>query len=387
MINNEMIHKYLLTDDLSTYDPYDIWKTDLGVKVKQLYYKNKYLGLIPAGSLTVFDLFINNSFRVGYEKQEYPIVRAQAALTLINLYKKDSKDIYLEYAKKHIDWLINHSSKGYSGYCWGISFIWASKNGTYPKNMPHVTHTPYVLEAIVKYQNMTKTNEYNKVIRSIFYFLEIDIKIMYDIDNKLAMSYAPVDEPRIVINANSYIMYMYSMFLEYFPEKKEYISEKIIKLYNFIIDEQKKDGSWLYYADNDDGNFIDCFHSAFVLKNIYKTNEILNLQYSENIIKNGYKYLIDNFYDTEIELFKRFTLSDKPSLIKYDLYDNAEMLNIIEIMGEKKLLLEILTSIEDNFIDENNIYSKLTNRKNKIDKNILRWAVMPYIYNLSELDK
>ena len=56
-----LLENYLLSDDLSTYDPYDIWKTNLGIKIKQLYYKNKYLGIIPAGLITIYDLYLNNT--------------------------------------------------------------------------------------------------------------------------------------------------------------------------------------------------------------------------------------------------------------------------------------------------------------------------------------
>lgn len=385
MINNSLLKKYLLNDDLSTYDPYDIWKTNIGIRVKQLYYKSKYLGILPAGILTIYDLYFNNKLRLGYKKQEYPIVRAQAALSLLNLYKKEKKDIYLEYAKKHIDWLIKNSSKGYSGYCWGISFIWASKNGTYDKNMPHVTHTPYVLEAIVQYQDITKTNEYDEIIKSIFNFLEQDIKIMYKDTVRLAMSYAPISEPRIVVNANSYIMYMYSLLLNYLPKQKEYIENKIKKLYKFIVDEQKKDGSWLYYADDKDGNFIDCFHSAFVIKNIFKTNKLIQLENSESVIQKACIYINNNFYDDDKKLFKRFSISDKPNLIQFDLYDNAEMLYILKLSKQNELLIELKMSIEKSFISSNkNIFSKITKSGRKMDKDTLRWAIIPYFYNLSE---
>jgi len=278
-------------------------------------------------------------------------------------------------------------TKGYSGYCWGISFIWASKNGTYNKNMPHVTHTPYVLEAIVNYQKITGMKDYDEVIKSIFNFLEEDIKIMLETDDKLAMSYAPVSEPRIVINANSYIMYMYSLFLDYLPDKKEYIKNKIKKIYNFIIDEQIEDGRWLYYSDNESGNFIDCFHSAFVIKNIYKTDKILTLKSCDEILEKAYTYLEENFYDNEYKLYKRFTVSDKPSFVKFDLYDNSEMLYILNIFERKEQLLELKLSIKENFIDKNeNIFSKLTKNSRKMDKDTLRWAVIPYIYNLSEVE-
>jgi len=189
MISNELIEKYLLSDDLSTYDPYDIWKTDIGIKVKQLYYKNKYLGLLPAGVLTIYDLYINNSLRLGYTKQEYPIVRAQAVLTLINLYKKSKKEIYLEYAKKHIAWLIENSSKGYSGYCWGTGFtIVISDKLTYDETVPFSTNTPYILEALYEYFKITNDGEILKVIISIYEFYEKDILTIKEDKNILITS-------------------------------------------------------------------------------------------------------------------------------------------------------------------------------------------------------
>ena len=116
----KLMNKFMCTDNLLSYDPYDIWKTKLGIQIRRVFYKNKYLGLIPAASLNMFDYYLNNTMRRFYKKQEFPIVRAQAALALITLYKENKEEKYLEYAKKHIDWLIHNYSKGYSGYCWEI---------------------------------------------------------------------------------------------------------------------------------------------------------------------------------------------------------------------------------------------------------------------------
>ena len=98
MSTDKLLESYLLCDNLETYDPYDIWKSSIGMKIKKLYYKNKYLGLLPAGVLTIYDFYINNQLRVGYRKQEYPVVRAQAVLALLNLYKKERDEKYLKYA-------------------------------------------------------------------------------------------------------------------------------------------------------------------------------------------------------------------------------------------------------------------------------------------------
>lgn len=385
MKNFELIERYCLSDDLSTYDPYDIWKTSIGVKVKQLYYKNKYIGLFPAGILTFYDLYINNSLRLGYKKQEYPITRAQAALALMNLYEKDHKPLYLEYAKKHIDWLLGNSSKGYSGYCWGLNFDWVySAADTYGKNTPFSTHTPYPLEAMVRYYNIAKDNSLLEPIKSLFAFLEQDIKIMQEDDERLIVSYG-VEKDRIVTNANSYVMYMYALLLDFYPEKREYIENKIRKLYHFLVSIQLSDGNWIY-SPFDDNSFIDCFHSAFVLKNIIKTSHILPLENSEEIVSKGYRYVLENFLDQDKMLFRRFSKSNKISLVKFDLYDNAEVLNLAFLLNDNTMIDKLSRSIQDNFVENGKIGSTIEIFGSLKNIDHLRWATIPYLHALSNVE-
>lgn len=376
-MNDVLIKKYLLLDNLSTYDPYDIWKTDIGIKVKQLYYKNKYLGLLPAGFLTIYDLYLNNSFRIGYKKQEYPIVRAQAALALLNLYKKESKEIYLEYAKKHIDWLLENSSKGYSGACWGTGFkIVISDTLIYDEKVPFSTNTPYILEALYEYFQITSDAAIFEVMQSIYNFYEKDLIVLQEDENILITSYGPFKD-RIVTNAVSYTMFAYSIFYKLF-ENKRYIAQKIEKMMNFVASVQREDGSWLY-APYDSSSFIDCFHSAFVLKNIIKTSKNIEIELKSEMVNSGYRYIKEDFLDTKFGLFKRFSISNKPSLIKFDLYDNAEILSLSKLMDDSELLKSLEKNIEIYFYNNENIYSLIDMFKMKKNKNTLRWAVMPYL--------
>ena len=386
MIKKELIKKYLLQSDLSTYDPYDVWKTDIGVKVKKLYYKNKYLGLLPAAAITIYDLYINNTKRNGYYKQEYPITRAQAAITLLNLYKQEKNLKYITYAKKHIDWLLVNRSTGYSGYCWGMNFDWVyTATDTYNKNIPFSTHTPYPLEALVQYYNITKDASVLNVIKSIFLFLENDIKVMKETENILILSYG-VEKDRIVTNANSYSMYMYALLLKFFPEKKQYIEKKITKLYNFICSVQQDNGSWLY-APYDDNTFIDCFHSAIVVKNIIKTGELTYLEDVNTITTRGYTYIIKSFINEEYKLCKRFSVSNKLSITKFDLYDNAEVLNLAIMLKDYETIFTLSDAIQKYFINEDDeIASMIDLFGNRKNFNHLRWAVVPYLNSLSKME-
>ena len=376
MLSCQLIKKHLFSNNLATYDPYDIWKTRIGMKIKKLYYKNKYLGIFPAGSLTLYDFYLNNRLRIGYKKQEYPVVRAQAVLALLNLYKRDKKsEDYLRYAKIHIDWLLENSSKGYSGYCWGTGFeIVISDTLIYDKNVPFSTNTPYILEALFSYYQITKDDEVLRVLKTVYQFYEKDLLVLEEDEHLLITSYGPFKD-RVVTNAVSYTMFAYSIFYQ-FIEDKAYIEKKIKKMYNFIVSVQQEDGSW-FYAPYDKNSFIDCFHTVFVLKNIIKSQKVIQLQ-AENTIEKGYSYLQNSFYDKKYGLYKRFSISNKPSIIKFDLYDNAEMLLLAKLKGDLVTVERLEKSILQ-FVDNKNIYSVIDFLGFKKNKNTLRWATMPYI--------
>lgn len=381
-----LIEYFTVKDDLLSYDPYDIWKTKIGIGTRKIFYKNKYLGLIPAAVLTLFDYYLNNKVRLFYKKQEFPITRAQAALALCNLYKEKKEEKYLEYAKKHVDWLLENSSKGYSGYCWGLNFTWVySSEAVYDDNIPFSTHTPYPLEALIRYYELTDDRSVLEPIKSVFHFLENDLQIMNEDEDTLVISYG-VEKDRVVTNANSYVMYMYAMLLPFFPDKKEYIENKIEKIYNFLTLVQKHNGSW-FYAPYDENSFIDCFHSCFILKNIYKTDQLVAFHSASSIVHKGYDYILNNFLDSDHFLFKRFTMSNKPSLVKFDLYDNAEMLNLANLLEDKVTVNKLEKSINDAFIKKNVVYSTVDIFGMQRNANHSRWAVMPYLYALSNVKK
>jgi hypothetical protein len=378
----KIIEKYCLSDDLSTYDPYDIWKNRLGLKVKKLYGKNKYIGLIPAGILSVFDLFFNNKLRLFYSKQEYPIVRAQAAITLLNVYNKTGENKHLDFAKKHIDWLIENYSKGFSGICWGLGFEWdVDAKIKYSKNTPFSTHTPYVLEAIHCYIEVTNDKSYIQYIESIYLFYKYDLKYVNELDTR-SVSYGPYED-RFVTNATSYALYAYSIFSLYIKTESQSISDDINKFYNYLVKNQGDLGQWLYDI-NDKFTFIDCFHSCFVLKNILKSNKISPLLNCESVAYLGYNYLVQNFFKDSGSLAVRFSRKNKPSVIKYDLYDNSELLNVAILLNDKELIHKLSVSIETNFVKREEIFSIIDLFSFRHNKNMLRWAVMPYLNALSK---
>jgi hypothetical protein len=109
-----LIEHFCAGDDLSSYDPYDIWKTALGFRVKKLFNRRPRLGLFPAAVLALFDDLVNHRLRMFYTRNEYPIVRAMAALGLLNLYRNNGDSRLLKGAERHLQWLLTNSCRDYS---------------------------------------------------------------------------------------------------------------------------------------------------------------------------------------------------------------------------------------------------------------------------------
>lgn len=375
-----LFEKHLSPVNLETPDPYDVWNTKPGQNIKKVYYRNKTLGILPSAGLTIFDFYLNNHLRLGYDKRSYPIAHAHKALIGMELFKKSQDLKYLSYAKDSLNWLANNYSHGFSGYCWGINMPWVSKIAVYDENIPHVTHTPYALEAFIKYQDLTNTKDYEDIIVSVFNFLEKDLHKMRDDHLVLALSYSPKTEKRIVINANSYAMLCYALLGDRGPLGRGYNEDKVKRIYKFLVNHQNADGSWYYFSDDAQGNFIDCFHTCFVIKNIFKVNQIISLSNSDQIISKGYEFLKNNLWDPNRQLFKRFSVTDRLSPVKFDLYDNAEMLNLAILLKDNALIEVLSASIKRNFVSGEDIYSHIVYPNIKVNKNTLRWAVLPYLY-------
>ena len=166
-------------------------------------------------------------------------------------------------------------------------------------------------------------------------------------------------------------------------DERRLASVRIQKLYAYVVRNQRKDGSWLYSPEGD--SFIDCFHSCIVLKNLEKARRLVDLPAVEAVIARGYAYLLKSFRVDRTGLFKRFTVSNKPSLVRYDLYDNAEMLNLAILRDDHTLVESLKAAIDKHFVKGDVIFSQIDFLGIRRNRNMLRWAVMPYLYALSQL--
>lgn len=373
---------YPLQQKLASADPYDIWKTRLGFRVKGFYHRHPRAGLAFAAVLTLLDLYARPLVQRGYRRQEYPIARALAALTLLNLYPRLRDAALLPAAQRHLDWLLAHRCSGLRGYGWGLGFDYAvDRDFSYDADTPFATMTPYALEGFVAWQQVTGDHRYADAIRGIGDFFLYDLKVMRDGADGIAISYTPMRD-RVVINASSYALYAHALIASAATDiDAEPHRRRARDLYRFVRANQQPDGSW-YYALAP-RSFIDCFHSCIVIKNLHKAAQWLTLPGVEAVIDRGWDFVKRRMRDPKTDLFRRFAVANKPGIIRYDLYDNAEAMALAHELGDCDLAADLEAAIRRHFVTKRAIYSQIDVFGLRHNPDTLRWAVMPYVHALS----
>ena len=64
---------------------------------------------------------------------------------------------------------------------------------------------------------------------------------------------------------------------------------------NFVINHQNDDGSW-YYSLANKGNWVDNYHTGYIIDCIEEYQKISGDYYFKNNIEKGYKYYFNNFF-------------------------------------------------------------------------------------------
>ena len=95
---------------------------------------------------------------------------------------------------------------------------------------------------------------------------------------------------------------------------------------NFVVEMQQENGAWFYAADQK-RDFVDHFHTCFVLKALSKVDKIIVHQGCKSAIKRGVEYYLDNLFD-ESGLPKPFSVAPRLTVYRNELYDIAEFINI-----------------------------------------------------------
>jgi hypothetical protein len=313
------------------FDPYDLWSTGYGVNARRLFYKYGRAAAVASAPLLFAEKLFPEAARRSIEKKQYATSHAHLILGLLNLHAVPAfGGDHLTHAKKLGGELDDLKIKGYSGDCWGYPFNWENRRGLWPKDTPLITVTPYGFEANLALYDVTNDESYLDRARSVVEFAVNDLNLIERLDGSAASSYSPLDRS-LVINASAYRAFVLITGGRIFANKKaDDIGQRLIQ---FVINRQRADRSWPYALETKGDDFVDHFHTCFVLKNLAKVYAVNGAPEILKAIEKGYAYYENElFYDDGLP--RPFSVGGDRSL-KYNLYDFAEAINLGVVLREQ----------------------------------------------------
>jgi len=295
-----------------------------------------------------------------------------------NLYHIEHKENYLNKIKFLSEKLLELSSEGWSGGCWGYNFDWQARAFFQPKYTPTVVASTFIGYALMDAYEILKDKRYLDAAISVGDFILNDLNRTYDANGNFAFSYSPLDKTQ-VFNASLLGSRMLSRIYSY--TKNEKLLEEAKKSVQFCVDNQKEDGSWAY-GTLPYHQWVDNFHTGYNLECISEYQKYSGDYSYEDNIKKGLDYYLNTFFtvDGKSKYYNN-------SLYPIDIHAPAQLvvtLYRLNVLKENRKLMEsVLKWTITNMQNKKGYYYYQLNQRFNSTIPYIRWAQAWMFFSLS----
>jgi hypothetical protein len=320
----------------------------VGGFAKSLYYRHPRVGIATVAPMIFSEAFVPSGRRLFHHRIRFPIADAHYAMGFAFLFQASGDSAYLQRAIHFLKKLGETRCPDFKEYCWGYAFDWVTRNGTIKKGTPLITTTPYGYEAFLQVFQIDSRDEWKRVLESIARHAVSDIKDFRTSEAASSCSYSPYDRGG-VINAAAYRAFLLTSASQVFANEQYWrIAERNL---NFVLESQNVDGSW-YYAVDGVRDFVDHFHTCFVMKALAKIHGLTGHRACLEGLSKGLKYYLENLFDPD-GLPRPFSKAPRLTVYKRELYDCAESINLCLLLRDRFPQLETtLNTVIGGILDD-----------------------------------
>jgi hypothetical protein len=206
-----------------------------------------------------------------------------------------------------------------------------------PAGTPLITTTPYAYEAFEYVYRIDGDRKWLDIMRSAADHATDDIKDRHISEDEATAGYNPTDSVGGVINASAYRAFLLTAAAKEFSEER-YLYKAQRNL-NFVLRAQQPDGSW-FYAKDGVRDFVDHFHTCFVLKALGTIERLACDPRITTAIEAGVDYYVRHLFD-DGGLPKPFSRAPRMTIYRRELYDYAECINLGTLLAGRFPKLDV----------------------------------------------
>ncbi|MFO1152678.1 MAG: hypothetical protein U1E42_03275 [Rhodospirillales bacterium] len=333
----------------TSYDHQSFFAGPVGGGAKALYYRRPKLGKLAVAPMIACEAFLPQARRLFWRKERFPIADAHYAMGFAALYRLTGDKAHYDRAVHFLEVLEASRCPGYRHHGWGYPFDWVTRTGVMAAGTPLITTTPYVYEAFAAVHAIDGDPRWLAVMRSAAEHAATDIPDRELSPEAATAGYNPDDSKGGVINASAYRAFLLLSAARQFNEDK--YRRLALRNLTFVLDAQQPDGSWFYAMDGV-RDFVDHFHTCFVLKALAKIETMTGHEGCRQAIDAGVAYYVHHLFD-ERGLPKPFSRAPRLTVYRQELYDYAECINLgVLLKGRDPTLDDRLRATVDDLLGQ-----------------------------------
>lgn len=314
----------------TSQDHQDFYAQGVGRKAKSLYYRTSGIGTLAVAPMVLCEAFLPQARRFFFHRTRLPIADAHYAMGFLLLAKAWRTQEYLDRAVHFLKVLEDTRCAGFDFSGWGYPFDWTTSNGVIPAGTPLITSTPYCFEAFESAYDIDGRKEWLDIVYSAAMHCLKDYRDIEIAPNAFSCSYTPFGGEGVV-NASAYRAFVLFAAWKRFGE--DLFRKVAARNLEFVLFAQRADGSWPYAVDGR-RDFIDHFHTCFVLKALAKIQGVLDSDSCAQAIRKGVGFYVRHLFNQD-GLPRPFSRPPRLTLYRRELYDYAEALNLGVLLGDQ----------------------------------------------------
>ncbi len=312
----------------TSYDHQSYFAGPIGGRAKALYYSHPKVGMLAVAPMIFSEAFVPSARQLFWRKQRFPIADAHYAMGFAMLSRAAGSEAHYHRAVHFLEVLEQTRCPGYRHHGWGYPFDWVTRTGVMAAQTPLITTTPYAYEAFAAVHRIDGQQRWLDTMQSAAEHAFTDIKDRELCAGEASAGYNPQDDEGGVVNASAYRAFLLmSAAVQFSRDDYRQAAQRNLA---YVLRAQRPDGSW-HYATDGVREFVDHFHTCFVMKALAKIDALVGHAGCRAAIEAGVHYYTRHLFDDE-GLPKPFASAPRLTVYRQELYDYAECINLSTLL-------------------------------------------------------
>lgn len=290
----ELLEQTLQYARLREYTGYDYFDGMSSGVLRALPVENKWLNILVQEGIKRAPVNVRPLFLV--EQRQNFKGTALFAIANTTAYELTGNELYEREAKSLADWLVDHQSQEYPGFCGGHRHRMQQLRELRPANTPNVVTTSYAVKALLSVSNLGA--DHVATAESTERFVEEALEYR-EVEEGALIDYHPLETgDHVTINGVAVGARLLVDLYDHVGTER-YL-DRATKLLDYVVEHQTELGGWMYREPASASHLsMDNHHNGFIVESLLRYAEVADSDRYDEALDRALSFYKETLFDPD----------------------------------------------------------------------------------------